>query len=161
MLFFCPSWSCTIICYINRFTSLCKNLFNLLEWVFGRSFSMPCASFSMLDSPGWKWYTWYRKASAKNSSKLNKFLDSEMNLLIQHITNILKTADCDYHRYHSTGTENRYHNPVNPLPLTTELMKRLLQTYNNRNNALKTPIFKTPCMLKNPKLWFTREWLIF
>ena len=27
----------------------------------------------------------HRKASAKNSSKLNKFLHSEVNLLIQHI----------------------------------------------------------------------------
>ena len=27
----------------------------------------------------------HRKASAKNSGKLNKFLHSEMNLLIQHI----------------------------------------------------------------------------
>ena len=34
----------------------------------------------------WKWYTWHRKASANNSSKLNKFLHSEVNLLIQHIT---------------------------------------------------------------------------
>ena len=33
----------------------------------------------------WKWCTWHRKASAKNSSKLNKFLHSEVNLLIQHI----------------------------------------------------------------------------
>ena len=32
LLLFCPSWSCTIICCINRFTSLCKNLFNLLEF---------------------------------------------------------------------------------------------------------------------------------
>ena len=30
-MLFCPSWSCTIICCINRFTSLSKNLFNLLE----------------------------------------------------------------------------------------------------------------------------------
>ena len=37
---------------------------------------MPCASFSMLDGPG---------GTAKNSSKLNKFLHSEVNLLIQHI----------------------------------------------------------------------------
>jgi hypothetical protein len=36
---------------------------------------MPCASFSMLDGPG-------GKASAKNSSKLSKFLHSEVNLLI-------------------------------------------------------------------------------
>ena len=42
-----------------------------LTWVFSRSFSVPCASFSMLDGP--------------NSSKLNKFLHSEVNLLIQHI----------------------------------------------------------------------------
>ena len=33
----------------------------------------------------WKWCTWHRKASAKNSSKLNKYLHSEVNLLIQHI----------------------------------------------------------------------------
>ena len=56
-----------------------------LTWVFSRSFSISCASFSMLDGPGgtvkhWKW-----KASTKNSSKLNKFLHSEVNLLIQHI----------------------------------------------------------------------------
>ena len=135
-----------------------------LTWVFNRSFSMPCESFSMLDRPGgtgcmlhiltkgpklnpteqyeiykhyeqsptnilndqihykshtlfdtikhsshnnisdiptttnrniaacstgtvkhWKWWTWHRKASAKNSSKLNKFLHSEVNELIQHI----------------------------------------------------------------------------
>ena len=30
---FCPSWSCAVICCINRFTSLCKNLFNLLEFL--------------------------------------------------------------------------------------------------------------------------------
>ena len=39
---------------------------------------MPCASFS-------KRCTWHRKVSAKNSSKLNKFLHSEVNILIQHI----------------------------------------------------------------------------
>ena len=33
----------------------------------------------------WKWRTWHWKASAKNSIKLNKFLHSEVNLLIQHI----------------------------------------------------------------------------
>ena len=32
----------------------------------------------------WKWCTWHQKASAKNSSKLNKFLHSEVNQLIQH-----------------------------------------------------------------------------
>ena len=71
---FCPSWSWTIICFINRFTSLCKNLFNLLEFL------------AMLDSK--KWCSWHRKASVKNSSKLNKFLHSEVNLLIQHISGI-------------------------------------------------------------------------
>ena len=64
---FCTSWSCTIICCINRFTSLCKNLFNLLEFLVE---AFRC--------------TWHREASAKNSSKLNKFLHSEVNLLIQH-----------------------------------------------------------------------------
>ena len=33
LLLFCPFWSCTIICCINWFTSLCKNLFNLLEFL--------------------------------------------------------------------------------------------------------------------------------
>ena len=51
---------------------------------------MPCASFSIVDgSTGtvkhWKWCTWHRKASAKNSSKLNKFLRSEASLLMQDI----------------------------------------------------------------------------
>ena len=33
ILLFCPSWTCNVICCINRFTSLCKNLFNLLEFL--------------------------------------------------------------------------------------------------------------------------------
>ena len=34
----------------------------------------------------WKWCTWHRKVfSPKNSSKLNKFLHSEVNLLLQHL----------------------------------------------------------------------------
>ena len=33
ILLFCPSWSCTIISCINIFTSLCKNLLNLLEFL--------------------------------------------------------------------------------------------------------------------------------
>ena len=41
----------------------------------------------MLDGPGGT-DTWHRKASAKNSSKLNKFLHSEVKLLIPH--NILQ-----------------------------------------------------------------------
>ena len=44
---------------------------------------MQCASFSMLDGPGG--CPWHRKASAKTSSKLNKFLHSEVNQIIQHI----------------------------------------------------------------------------
>jgi hypothetical protein len=40
-----------------------------LTGVFSRSFLMPCASFSMLDVT----------AFAVNSSKLNKFLHSEVN----------------------------------------------------------------------------------
>ena len=38
-----------IIYYTSRFTSLCKT-FTYLS--FSRSFSMPCAPFSMLDGPG-------------------------------------------------------------------------------------------------------------
>ena len=48
ILLFCPSWSCIILCSINRFTSLCKNLFTRVS---SRSFPMLCASFSMLDGP--------------------------------------------------------------------------------------------------------------
>ena len=78
---FCPSWSCTIICCINSFISLCKNLFNLLEFL---------ADFRChVTVKHWKWCTWHRKASAKNSSKLNKFLHSEVNLLMQHIPTFL------------------------------------------------------------------------
>ena len=32
-LLFCPSWSCTIICCINQFTTLSKKFFNLLEFL--------------------------------------------------------------------------------------------------------------------------------
>ena len=38
----------------------------------------------------WKWCTWHWKASAKNSSKLNKFLHIEVKLLIQHICTVFK-----------------------------------------------------------------------
>ena len=54
--------------------------------VFSRSFSMPCASFSMLDSP-----EFHRDLQAlkmmhmANSSKLNKFLHCDVNQLIQQI----------------------------------------------------------------------------
>ena len=41
-----------------------------LTWVFSRSFSMPCASFWMLDGPG---------------GTGCKFLHSEVNILIQNI----------------------------------------------------------------------------
>ena len=33
ILLFYPSWSCTIICCVNIFTWLCKNLFNLLAFL--------------------------------------------------------------------------------------------------------------------------------
>ena len=48
-----------VVCCINRLTSLCKNLFNLLEFL---AEAFRC--------------TWHRKASAKNSSKLNKWSES-------------------------------------------------------------------------------------
>ena len=80
---FCPSSSCTIICCINTFTSLCKNQFKLLEFL-AEAFRchVPCASTGTVKNG--KLCTWHRKASAKNSSKLNKFLHSEVNQLIQH-----------------------------------------------------------------------------
>ena len=67
-------------CCINRFTSLCKNLFNLLEFL-AEAFWCHVHHFQCLTVP----VDWYRKASAKNSSKLNKFLHSEVNLLRQQI----------------------------------------------------------------------------
>ena len=68
-----------------------------LTWVFSRSFSMPCESFLMLANSTrtvkhWKWCTWHWKASAKNTSKLNKFLHSEVNLLIQFIIIFLQNG---------------------------------------------------------------------
>ena len=75
------------ICCINRFTSLCKNLFNLLEFL-AEAFRSHVHHFQNLTVPlglHWKWCTWLQKASAKISSELNKFLHSEANLLIQHI----------------------------------------------------------------------------
>ena len=62
---------------INRFTSLCKNLFNLLEFL-AEAFRCHVHHFQCLRVP-------VELASAKNSSKLKKFLHSEVNLLIQHI----------------------------------------------------------------------------
>ena len=50
-------------------TSLCKKLVKL-TWVFSRSFSMPCASFSMLDGPGGTGCD----VPVRGSSKFNKFL---------------------------------------------------------------------------------------
>ena len=77
-----------VYCCINRFTLLCKNLFNLLEFLVEIVDAM-CIIFNAWRSTGtikpWKWCTWHRKASAKNSSKLNKFLHREVNQLIQRI----------------------------------------------------------------------------
>ena len=64
------------ICCIDRFTSVCKNLFNLLGFL-AKAFRCHVHHFQCL--------TLHRKASAKNSSKLSKFLQSEVNLSIQHI----------------------------------------------------------------------------
>ena len=59
--------------------------------IFGKGFPFPFSyfeSFSMASSTWtikhWKWCTWHQKASAKNSSKSNKFLHSLVNLLIQY-----------------------------------------------------------------------------
>ena len=65
---------------------------------------MPCATFSMFYGPGGTGCsTWHRKASAKNSSKLNKLLHSEVNLLIQYI--IVQDED---------GQNNNIHQIFNP-----------------------------------------------
>ena len=57
-------------CCINSFTSLCKNLFNLLEFL-AEAFRCQVHHFQCLTVPP--------------GSKLNKFLDSELNQLIEHI----------------------------------------------------------------------------
>ena len=78
MLLFCPSRSCIIICCINRFTSLCKNFLNSLEFLV-ETFRCHVHHFQCLTVPV------ELTASVKSSGKLNKFLHSEVNLLIQHI----------------------------------------------------------------------------
>ena len=60
-----------------------------LTWVLAEAFRCHVHHFQCCSTGivmHWKWCTWHRKASAKNPSKLNKFLHSEVNLLIQHIT---------------------------------------------------------------------------
>ena len=97
VLIFCPSWSCTIIYYIFRFINKLTpwlmetrgsmphsqgisnnpctepNQFHYakssLTWVFSRSFSLPCAPFSMLNGPG---------ATQRDRQELK----SEVNLMI-------------------------------------------------------------------------------
>ena len=68
---------CTIICCINRFTSLCKNLFNLPKFL-TEAFRCHVHHFHTM-------MHMHREASTKNSSKLNKFLHSEVSLLIQQM----------------------------------------------------------------------------
>ena len=105
-----------LLCCINWFTSLCKNLFNLLEFL-AEAFrchlhhfqcltvpvELAAASWTAASSTGtvkhWKWCTWHRKASAKNSSKLNKSFHSEMNQLVQHI--IVQDQDGQNNNIHS------------------------------------------------------------
>ena len=51
-----------------------------------------------------KWCTWHRKASAKNSRKLNKFLHSEVNLLIQHSQQYKNHGRCQQPQCCSTAS---------------------------------------------------------
>ena len=53
-MLFCPSWSCTIICCINRFTSLCNNLLNLLE-LLAEAFRCHVHHFQCLTVPVEQW----------------------------------------------------------------------------------------------------------
>jgi hypothetical protein len=74
-----------ILCCINRSTLLCKIFFNLLEFL-AEAFRCHVHNFQCLTVPVELAAMFrFRKASAKNSSKLNKFLHSEVNILIQHI----------------------------------------------------------------------------
>jgi hypothetical protein len=70
------------LCCINRLISLSKNLFNLTEFL-AEAFRYHVHHFQCRHVKYWTWCTWHRKASAKKSSKLNRFLLSEVNL--QHI----------------------------------------------------------------------------
>ena len=56
----------------------CRSLSFILMLLF-------CPSWSCTGTiKHWKWCTWHRKANAKNSIKLNKFLHREVNLLLLH-----------------------------------------------------------------------------
>ena len=59
----------------------CISISSKIVWTFGIS-TVVVVVLSILG-------TWHQKDSAKNSSKLNKFLHSEVNLLIQHITSAI------------------------------------------------------------------------
>ena len=69
-----------------------KKLNLLLQLLFKCVSIFIISILSNLSSTGtvkhWKWCTWHWKASAKNSSKLNVFLHSEVNQLIQHISDL-------------------------------------------------------------------------
>ena len=71
---------------INRFTSLSKNLSNLLEFL-AEVFDAMCIIFNASPGPSSieNDADGVEKTSAKSSNKLNKFLHSEVNLLILHI----------------------------------------------------------------------------
>ena len=94
-ILFCPSWSCTTICCIIRFYSLCKNLFNLLEFsaeafrchvhldflyepiccplllnpVEGSRLALTRNLNSQQPFMGWQWRFWSFKALTNYSSK--------------------------------------------------------------------------------------------
>ena len=79
-----------LVCCIHRFTSLCKNLFNLLEFL-AEAFRCHLHHFHAFQF--WIWIL-HRKTSAKNSSRLNKFLHSEVNLLLQHMYAYIHVCVC-------------------------------------------------------------------
>ena len=101
-LLFCPYWSCTIICCINRFTSLCKN-------------------------------TWHRKASAKNSSKLNKFLHSKVNLLYNIV--ILHSDPRSTRMIGVSGRVTRWFFAAHLLE--SRLLNLILKTRKDRRNSIQ------------------------
>ena len=74
------------VCLCQRVYGICNVFDRLICWLgIPNNYEPGHRSHSTGTVKHWKWFTWHRKASVKNSGKLNKFLHSEVNLSIQHI----------------------------------------------------------------------------
>ena len=124
-----------------------------LTWVLAEAFRCHVHHFQCLTVPvelaHWKSCTWHRKASAKNSSKLNKFLHSEVNQLIQHI--IVKDQD---------GQNNNNNNNNGILRISILLIGKSNQctpkVYKTNKNSWT--FFRKP-FFPDRNSWGWEEWL--